>query len=242
MINIRLPNITATTERDQLIQVKSYLHQLVQELNWALTTVETTSNKAVTQEKQSGSAVTKDEMTTSYNELKSLIIKSAGTVSSYLETAEEKFNSLYVAQSDFGTYKEEASQEILKTSTAVQNFYDSMQEILTDIESLEHSVIAANAYIKSGLLDYDGSGVPVYGMEVGQKTSIDGVESFDAFARFTSDRLSFYDQNGSEVAYISDYKLYITHVEIKGSLREGGYVDTVTSDGGIVTKWVGLGG
>ena len=33
MINIRLPNITAGTEREQLIQVKSYLHQLAQELN-----------------------------------------------------------------------------------------------------------------------------------------------------------------------------------------------------------------
>ena len=32
MINIRLPNITAQTDREQLMQVKSYLHQLVQEL------------------------------------------------------------------------------------------------------------------------------------------------------------------------------------------------------------------
>ena len=33
MMNIRLPNITASSEREQLMQVKSYLLQLAQELN-----------------------------------------------------------------------------------------------------------------------------------------------------------------------------------------------------------------
>ena len=144
-----------------------------------------------------------------------------------------------MAQSDFGKYTESASQTITKNSKNIESFYEDMQEILTDLETLEHSMIKVSANIKSGLLYYDDSGVPVYGVEVGQRTSIDGVEVFDKFARFTSNRLSFYDQNDHEVAYISDYKLYITHVEIEGSLKEGGYVDTVTSDGGIVTKWVG---
>ena len=238
MINIRLPNITAPTEREQLIQVKSYLHQLVQELNWALTSIE--SGSSTTAAKQASSVgVSKQEMTTSYNELRSLIMKSADTVKAYSEAAEEKYKSLYVAQSDFGKYTESASQTITKNSKNIESFYEDMQEILTDLETLEHSMIKVSANIKSGLLYYDDSGVPVYGVEVGQRTSIDGVEVFDKFARFTSNRLSFYDQNDHEVAYISDYKLYITHVEIEGSLKEGGYVDTVTSDGGIVTKWVG---
>lgn len=40
MINLRLPNITAATEREQILQIKSYLHQLVGELNWALSSLE----------------------------------------------------------------------------------------------------------------------------------------------------------------------------------------------------------
>ena len=242
MINIRLPNITATTEREQLIQVKSYLHQLVSELNWALTSVESGNNVQVQNKTASGNAVTKDELSTSFNELKSLIIKSSATVMSYSEAAEERYRSLYVAQSDFGKYTESASQTLSKNSKNIESFYEDMQEIITNLETLEHSLIKVNANIKSGLLYYDDSGVPVYGLEVGQRTSIDGVEVFDKFARFTSDRLSFYDRNDHEVAYISDYMLYITHVEIKGSLKEGGYVDTITAGGGIVTKWVGTGG
>lgn len=241
MINIRLPNITAPTEREQLLQVKSYLHQLVGELNWALASIETGSSTTPKQ-KTAGSAVTKEEMTTSFNELKSLIVKSANTVMAYSEAAEEVYNSRYVAQSDFGTYTEDASQTITKNSKSIESVYDDVQKIITDIETLEHSLIEVNANIKSGLLYYDDSGVPVYGLEVGQRTKIDGVEVFDKFARFTSDRLSFYDQNDNEVAYISDRKIYITHAEVTSTFRMGGFMDTVLSDGSIVTKWVGTGG
>ena len=244
MTNIRLPNITATTERDQLLQVKSYLHQLVQDLNWALSTIGTensTGNSAVKSQGASDS-VTKKELTTSYNELRSLIIKSANTVSAYAEAAEERYKSLYVAQSDFGIYKEAAEQRIVENSTSIEQFYTNVREIITQIDTLEYSLIDVTANIRSGLLDEDDGGVPIYGVEVGQRTEIDGVEVFDKFARFTSERLSFFDQNDNEVAYISDRKLYITHVEVKGTLRMGGFLDTVQADGRIVTKWVGAGG
>ena len=242
MINIRLPNITSNTEQGQLLQVKSYLHQLVQDLNFALASIESSNNAQVAKKNASGNAVTKDEFTTSFNELKSLIVKSSQTVMAYSEAAEEKYRSMYVAQSDFGTYTEAAEQTITKNSKSIEQFFTNLQEIITDLDTLEHSLIEVNANIKSGLLYYDDSGVPVYGVEIGQRTEIDGVEVFDKFARFTSDRLSFYDQNDNEVAYISDRKLYINHVEIKSSFKMGGFTDTVLSDGSIVTKWVGTGG
>jgi hypothetical protein len=100
------------------------------------------------------------------------------------------------------------------------------------------SKIDVTANIKSGLLYYDDTGVPMYGLEIGQKTEKDGAEVFNKFARFTANKLSFYDQSSNEVAYISDYKLYITNVHITGSLTEGGFVNKVVS-GGVVTKWVG---
>ena len=241
MINIRLPSITAATDREQLLQIKSYLHQLVTDLNFALSTIESGNSTAVAKT-TSGNAVTKEELETSFNDLKSLIVKSANTVSAYSEAAEARYESLYVAQSDFGTYKEEASQAIQENSTSIESFFENMQQIITEIDTLEHSIIEVSANIKSGLLFYDEDGVPVYGLEIGQRTMLDGEEVFDKFARFTSDRLSFYDQNDNEVAYISDRKLYITHVEVRGTFSMGGFMDTTLSDGSIVTKWVGTGG
>lgn len=77
MINIRFPSITAATEREQMLQIKSYLHQLVGELNWALSSIESGNN---TNKNSTLKAVTKDELATSFNELKSQIIKSSNAV------------------------------------------------------------------------------------------------------------------------------------------------------------------
>ena len=239
--NIRFPNITGKTEAEQLVQVKSYLHQLVEQLNWALSTIESSNSNATVQKAAPGKTVTTEEMMTSFNELKSLIIKSSGTVSAYAEAAEERYNRLYVAQSDFGAYTEEASQLIKKNSTSIELFFENMQKILTDIETLEHSFIEVSARIKPGLLYYDDSGVPVYGLEIGQRTEIDGQEVFNKYARFTSDRLSFYDQNNTEVAYISDNKLYIANIEVLYSIKRGGFIEIILANGDTVTKWVGKG-
>jgi hypothetical protein len=126
-----------------------------------------------------------------------------------------------------------------KIDTAIIDIDIDLNDLKNAIDRLNYSVVAVNAHIRSGLLYYDEGEVPVYGLEIGQINTIDGVEVFNKYARFTADRLSFYDQNDTEVAYISDYKLYITHVQVRGSLQEGGYKDFIDANGGIVTRWVG---
>ena len=81
--------------------------------------------------------------------------------------------------------------------------------------------------------------IPVYGIEVGQRNTVNGVEVFNKFARFTADRLSFYDQSGEEVAYISDFKLYITNAEVTGTLKLGGFL--IDTSKGFTLKWAGRG-
>lgn len=241
-VQLRLPNITAPNEAGQLLQVKSYLYQLVEQLNVALTTVEGQASAAVTQAKAAASAGGDDKAQVSFNSIKALIIKSADIINAYYEEISARLEGDFVAISDFGTFQETTLQELEATSTGISQLYSNIQSITTEIENLEHSVIEVNAHINSGLLDYDDNGAPVYGLEVGQRTELDGVEVFNRYARFTAAELAFFDQNDIKVAYISDKKLFITHVEVSGSFRMGGFVDTVKSDGGIVTKWVGIGG
>ena len=238
-INIRFPNITGNTEAEQLTQVKSYLHQLAEQLNWALSTIESgngSANASAVATAQKGGAGNAQENEVSFYELKSLIIKSADIVNAYYDKLSKKLEGSYVAQSEFGTYKEETSQEILANSTAIEQVYGDLQQIITDIENADHTLIGIHAHIKSGLLYYDGDGSAVYGLEIGQRTEVDGVEVFNKYARFTSDKLSFYDQNGNEVAYISDKKLYISNIEVTGSYKIGNLVDTVLADGSVVTR------
>ena len=245
MIKLRYPDFTVPSPVDPIRRVQNYLHQVVDELNIALQDVETqvaeAKTAADTTSASAGAAKEKAAQST-FNSIKALIIKSADIVSAYSEEISKRLDGLYVAESDFGTYKEETASEIKANSTAIEQYYASMQEILSDIDTLEHSLIEVNAYIRSGLLDTDASGAPVYGLEVGQMNEIDGQEVFNKYARFTADRLSFFDQNGNEVAYISDHKLYITQIEVTGSYKIGGFVDTVMPNKSVVTRWVEAGG
>ena len=106
---------------------------------------------------------------------------------------------------------------------------------------MEDVIIGVTAYLKSGLLYYTDAGIPVYGLEVGQtvKDEVAGTEVFNKYARFTSEKLSFYDSNGTEVAYISDKKLYIRIAQITVALQIGGLIDLVMANGDVVKKWVG---
>lgn len=241
--NFRLPNITAPTPEGKLVQMQSFLYQTIEQLNWALNAIETGggSGTVVNQSTGSGGNTEDKNSGASFNEIKSLIIKSADIVNAYYEKISKRLAGEYVAQSDFGTYQELTESQLEANSTSIEQLYTNLQEIITDIDNLEHSLIETNAYINSGLLYYDDDGAPVYGLEIGQRNEIDGVEVFNKYARFTSEKLAFYDRNDNEVAYISDKKLYITHVEVTGTFTQGGFVDKVLSDLSVVTKWIGGG-
>lgn len=236
-IDIRLPNINATSEVGQLTQIRSYLYQFAEQMRWALNTIDSGNNSSVvdTATGRTYETAEPDDAESTFNSIKSLIIKSADIVEAYYDKINARLEGLYVAQSDFGTYINETAQQIESTSQLIQQNYTDIQKILSDIEVINE--IVANAYIKSGLLYYDENGVPVYGLEIGQQNVVDGEEAFDKFARFTSDRMSFYDQNDTEVAYISDYKLFITNAEVTGTLTLGGY--RIDTSNGLTFKWVG---
>lgn len=198
--------------------------------------------------------------------LKDLIIKSADIVEAYYDTISAKLEGKYVAQSDFGTFAEETRLELEGTSASISQIYTNEQTILTDLntlagnadalsgkvtelteqnkalgddlEQLTRQSLLTNAYIKSGLLYYREDGSPVYGLEIGQTNSAGGETVFDKFARFAADRLSFFDSNDVEVAYISDYKLYITNAEISGSLWLSGKFK-IYYNGGLAFQWIG---
>ena len=239
-MDFRFPNITAKDEAGQLRQMQSYMFQLVEQLNYAMKTVESGSSGAVAYGSKAASAAGSEDAKAqaTFNSIKSLIIKSADIVNAYYETINARLKGQYVAESDFGIFAEDTNLALESNSTAIAQHYESIQQILSEIEGFENSLIDVNAHIKSGLLYYGDDGAPVYGLEIGQRTEIDGVETFNKYARFTSEKLSFYDSNDNEVAYISDKKLYITHVEITGSLSLGGFVDKALADGSVVSKWV----
>ena len=238
---IRYPNITGSTDAQKLEQMKSYLYQIVDVLNFQLekpsAAGSVTSGYASSTNEAAKPQKKTDPMST-FNDIKAIIIKSADILNAYYDKISARLEGVYVAESDFGIYAEQTTQDITANSKSIAQFYTDLQQVISDIEGVESTQIEVNAHINSGLLYYAEDGTPVYGLEIGQKTEVDGEEVFNKFARFTADKLSFYDQNSNEVAYISDRKLYITHIEVIGSFSQGGFVDTTLADGSIVTRWM----
>lgn len=235
--DIKFPNITAPSDSGKIEQIRSYLFQLAEQLKWALNSIDSSGATVLQQGSKSNAVeVSEEEAQATFNSVKSLIIKSADIVNAYYEVINEKLSGEYVAKSDFGTYSENTSREITEASTYSEELYKNVQKISSTLEELDRNLIEVTARIKSGLLYYDDNGVPIYGIEVGQTNDIDGVKVFNKYARFTSDKLTFYDKNDTEVAYISDYKLYITNAHITGTLTLGRF-ELDTSDG-LVCRWV----
>lgn len=250
-MNLRYPNITGTTPAEQILQLKGYLYQLVEQLN-----LETAGAAEKTASVPSASAGKVDsgslELTPTgmFNQVKSLVIKSADIVNAYYDEINRRLEGVYVAESDFGVFVEQTEQKIQETSTGIQREFEDLQVLVSG--NLE-SVISAQAWVKQGLLFYAGAGTlepelgveiakgtPVYGLEVGQEVEREGSKVFDTFARFTSYGATFYDQNRQLAAYITNKQFESPNVKIGETLTRGGYVETIDSNGGRVERWVGV--
>ena len=239
-IQIPTPNITASNDRERLQQMQSYLYRMAQQLQWAFDTLETGSN-AVSQTRilPSQNAQKAASQDTTFAGLKDLIIKSADIVNAYYVQISKRLEGKYVAQSDFGTYTEQTSQEIQENSSNVNQLFTNVRTLSDTVDEMYNSTLSTNAYIKTGLLAEKEDGSPIFGLEVGQTNSADGVQFFDKFARFTADRLSFYDRNDIEVAYISDYHLHITNASISGTLTLMDQFEISCDSASVDVNWMG---
>lgn len=223
-MNIPLPQQLRGSEREQLEGMKTYLYQLAQNLQFALGAVEkqiiTVQDTAANAERTLRSVSESQTPKAQFSGLKALIIKSADIVNAYYEEINRRLSGLYVAQSDFGTYRQETQQEITENAQGITRAFSDMQAIGDTLAQVQAAVTQVNAWIKTGKLGEDENSVPIYGVEIGQQTEEDGLVVFRKFARLLSDRLSFFDQNGVEVSFIGDETMHITRAEIS-SLTAG---------------------
>ena len=243
-MSIPLPRQITGSGQEQLRQIQSYLFRLSQELELALGTVDKqllTLRDTAAQTERTVQAVSESQNPKAqFSSLKALIIKSADIVNAYSEEISRKLSGEYVAQSDYGTFRQETRQEIRENSQEITRAFSNMQVIEDTLAELNGAVTQVNAWIKTGKLGEDQDSVPIYGVEIGQQTEKDGIVAFQKFARLLADRLSFFDRNGLEVSYIGEESMHITRAEISvlaagdasaGKLQMGEYLWFTDGDG-----------
>ena len=241
MSNIALPQRPAGTLAEQIERQYAYLFQMAQQLNVALQQTDAALQQSHTAAKQAAA-----EETQQYQNLKSLIVKTAAQVQREMDTLSAQLKGEYVAISEFGTYIEQLSSYIEADPAALTQYY----RFAADLQANTDAVSAAFAdykastegYIRTGIVYYDGA-VPVYGVAVGQNlttTEVDGeqVVSQNNFrATYTASKLSFW-QDAEEVAYVSNNRLYITNITVLGSISAGQW-NISTDGGGLKFRWMG---
>lgn len=238
-IEIRLPNINAPTSEGKLQQIQSYMHQLVQQLNWALNTVETAQRGNASPSVVVGKDVAPQDAESTFNSIKALIIKSADIVSAYYDTIDQLLatSGQYVAQSDFGTYSEEVRQQLSAQT-------DQITQNITRTEQIGDQLRTQDSYLRYGAVgttlgEADLAAENAAGIEIGDFQSINGAGN-QRYARFTAYGLELFGSDKSRpIAYISGNRLYITNAEIRGNLKLGGY--QVSTENGLTFNWVGGG-
>lgn len=256
------PYVADETPEEAVRRLHSYLYQAAERLNEALAlvdqSVEDTAKAAqahldsVTSKLQ---ASTQRMGTNAHNallreaeSLRSLIIDNADMITQVEDRIMNTLQSSYVAQSEFGQYKEQALTQMTQTADSAITEYNASETITglqADAEAAKTFQRDYDSYIKTGLLFRDSQGNRVYGVAVGENLTrvtqiVDGVEEVvlersGLSAVFTATKLSFY-QNGTEVAYLSNHKLYITQIVVLERFQLGSLVLTVDTSG-IAATW-----
>lgn len=174
-----------------------------------------------------------------------MIVKTADTVQRRMDQLSAKLTGEYVAASEFGTYVERLNAYLEANPEALTQYYSFFADLQASTETVsaafEQYRLETEGYIRTGIVCYDGA-VPQYGVAVGQNLicrEVDGetvVEQNNFRATFTASKLSFW-QDASEVAYVSNNRLYITNITVLEGMSIGEW--EISSENGLVIRWMG---
>lgn len=246
--NLPMPPTLMGTESEQLVQLHRYLFRMNEQLTQAIEAESIAIQDVATQQKKTVKAEELDKgLTGQYNRTKALIIKTAAEVRHEMDRIVAALDEKYVAESEWGAYREEIHQDIEATAKGVvQSFgYDAkIDAIGTDFESYR---IESRGHIQSGIIGFDDDNIPIYGIAIGQnltnqRVTIDGIEyeTIDMtqnLATYTSDRITFW-QNGVDVAYISNSEMVINKIRIETGLQLSDKWE-ISHSKGFAIKWIG---
>ena len=238
--------------QQQLTQQYSYLFQMAQQLNMALAALESGGASAGGgQWKRAGAAASASaadaasENNEQFQNLRAMIIKTAKQVTRNMEQLEVRLGEEYVAASQFGTYVQRLSAYLEANPEALTQYYSFCSDLAANVAAVDAAFssyrLDTEGYIRTGIVYYDGP-APVYGVAVGQNlttTEIDGrqvVEQNNFRAVFTAQKLSFW-QDSTEIAYVSNNRLYITNITVLDSIGIGSW--RMDSGSGLTFKWIG---
>lgn len=251
-INISSPPRFTGEPEAQLGQMHTWLFQMVEQLNVAMSVVQAQESVTVQQEHggsgDDSNVLTTEDLNQQRDQLKSLIIKTAEIVRVEMQREIKRLESSYLALSDFGEYREEISREIEDTASGTVESYAAsigLESYIKDSADLKEWQAETNGYIRKGFIYRNEADVPVLGIAIGQNittkaVTTDGLEQLEVSNQnmgfFTSEGLEFY-VNGLRVAFFRNDGMEVNNATITGRLRIGNW--EISHSNGLEIKWIG---
>lgn len=226
---IQTPPQFGGDERQQLVQVRSYLYQLAETLNQNLNNLTLDNFRPDTKQVISGAsqeseAAIKENAAT----LKALIIKTASVIEAQIDEINTELETDYVAKSEFGTYTKQAEAQITANAEGITQNYERVEHITGQFDEY---VLSTSGYIRTGITVVEEDGTEAVGIEIGD---LEGENPMKA--TFTSEKLAFW-QNGVQVAWISNGQWSANAIDIKDMITLGSW--QITKTNGFSIRWVG---
>lgn len=253
MSNYRYPNVTAADARGQLEQLKSYLRQLVDQLN-AQSSVSASNGGQSLQSKTAVLQKGADSQAASFDEIKSLIIKSSEIADAFYEAYSKKLVGMYVAQSDFGSYTNEVATELAAAAGRIDLLLTNLESIQGTSESFADStreqiaeIQAMAGTLKLQFETIQNNGVDRVVTAKGYTFDDKGLKISDDQSEITNllDNTGMYVKRGEEVVLQANNKGVQTgDVTVRERLKIGGHAifedyNNGTGSGRTACFWMG---
>lgn len=252
----QLPSLTENMSNQQL---RSYLQQMSEQLEYALNnmTVDSFTPQAKEQLIDNSAEATAEQVNESAANLRAMIIKNAEVIESAMDELTRTMHGEYTAlSSQFGQYRETTDARITENATGITQAYNYASSIDTKynavtgdtntaLGNLRDGAVAANssyrveteAYIKTGLLYYDGL-IPIYGVGIGQDIETSLGSRTGLYAVYTAGEMAFY-KNDHKIAYFQNDKLFVVDAEFAHSIKMGDWLLEQDDVHGFSIKYLG---
>lgn len=196
---IPYPNLSGTVD-NQLLQLKSYLYQVADQLNYSFENEETRSQAL----REETVLQVEESVSPALDSVKSMIIKTADEIKVNTQKEIETLSgSIEAVSEEFGTFVGEYDATITKTE-------ERFTDVFNRIETVNGQIYNYNTYIITGhLFDIDGKSYD--GIAIGTNLAPDADDNIvgDTLIAITPDELSVW-RNRVKIGYFTGDRFKVT--------------------------------
>ena len=244
------------TPEPQLAALRDYLVRMAKDLNTATDrqVIVKAANEAVSKSEKK----TVEDIRAQAEAIKALIIKTADEITAYTDSKTEIYNSLYVAQSDFGSYYELIESDVESTARGTVESYHYSDLITAAQNTANGAATSAEAYrnelngqIRRGIMEDPSTHELHLGIAISESLVFTGetqtsgghtyyrLASGQTLGLYTSTGWQFWI-NGVKRGWFSseDSMLHVSNIVVEDRLQLGDDWE-ITTNNGFGLRYIG---